>query len=241
MRLVIDKDISEIQLLQEAYERSRPSYTVMAVENGEKFVYGKKLTFNEARETLYDLAFDPLFGNEVDAEIVEVVSESSPRTIWASDQKTIVKESAMFEADGKDGEKKQGLWDKVKGAAKGALDKLKGAWNITKQLTGQFSKDMLNKWRNAHYFTKDGQITGLGYKVMTGQAKNTVPAETDDKTGDITKVWEVAKSNVTNALKKQGFTINGDIEAFVKNDKDPIQMTASVTDKDGNEQKLMMT
>ena len=59
----------------------------------------------------------------------------------------------MFEADnnGKDGEKKKGFWDKVKGAAKGALDKLKGAWNITKQLTGQFSKDMLNKWRNAHY------------------------------------------------------------------------------------------
>ena len=108
MRLVIDKDISEIQLLQEAYEKSRPSYTVMAVENGEKFVYGKKLTFNEARETICDLAFDPLFGNDVDAEIVEVVSESSPRTIWASDQKTIVKESAMFEADngnnGKNGE-----------------------------------------------------------------------------------------------------------------------------------------
>lgn len=84
MRLIIDKDISEIQLLQEAYEKSKPSYMVMAVENGEKFVYGKKLTFNEARETLYDLGFDPLFGNEVDAEIVEVVSESSSRTIWAS-------------------------------------------------------------------------------------------------------------------------------------------------------------
>ena len=109
--------------------------------------------------------------------------------------------------DGKDGEKKKGFWDKVKGAAKGALDKLKGAWNVTKQLTGQFSKDMLNKWRNASYFTKDGKITGLGYKVMTGKAKNTVPVDTDDKTGDITKVWDVVKSNVSQGLKKQGMTV----------------------------------
>ena len=146
----------------------------------------------------------------------------------------------MFEADnnGKDGEKKKGFWDKVKGAAKGALDKLKGAWNITKQLTGQFSKDMLNKWRNAHYFTKEGKITGLGYKVMTGQAKNTVPAETDDKTGDITKVWEVVKSNVTSMVKKAGFTINGEISAIVKNDKDPITMSAEVTNKDGDSYTL---
>jgi len=238
MRLIIDKDYPEIQLLQEAYEKQRTSYKVLAVENGEKFVYGKKLTFNEARETIYDLAFDPLFGNEVDAEIVEVVSESSSRTIWASDQKTIVKESAMFEADGNNGEEKKGLWDKVKGAAKGALEKLKGAWNITKQLTGQFSKDMLNKWRNAHYFTKEGKITGLGYKVMTGQAKNTVPAETDDKTGDITKVWEVVKSNVASVVKKAGFTINGEISAIVKNDKDPITMSAEVTNKDGDSYTL---
>ena len=76
MRLVIDKDISEIQLLQEAYEKSRPSYTVMAVENGEKFVYGQKLTFNEARETIYDLAFDPLFGNEVDGKLFDVHESS---------------------------------------------------------------------------------------------------------------------------------------------------------------------
>ena len=207
MRIVIDKDISEIQLLNEAYKKSKPTYKVMAVENGEKFVYGKELSFNEARNSIFDLAFDPMFGN-IDAEIVEVVSESDQRTIWSSDSKTIVKESTMFEADNNNGGgEKKGFWNKVKGAAKGALEKLKGAWNVTKQITGQFSKDMLNKWRNAHYFTKDGQITGLGYKVMTGQAKNTVPAETDDKTGDITKVWEVVKSNVTSALKKQGFTI----------------------------------
>ena len=221
MKIVIDKDISEIQLLQEAYEKNRPSYKVIAVENGETFVYGKQLTFNEARNAVFDLAFDPQFNAEV-----ALVSEKGDETIWESSGKSIVTE---------------GVLDSIKGAAKGALEKLKGAWNITKQLTSQFSKDMLNKWRNAHYFTKDGQITGLGYKVMTGQAKNTVPAETDDKTGDITQVWEVAKSNVANALKKQGFTITGEIEGFVKNDKEPIQLTTSVEDKDGNEQKLMLT
>lgn len=242
MRIIIDKDIAEIQLLQEAYEKDMPTYKVLAVENGERFVYGKKLTINEAKNAVYDLAFDPMFG-DVNAEIVNESSNGNQELIWSSDENQMVSE-ANNNKNAKGGNKDQkggGLWDKIKGAAKGALEKLKGAWNVTKQLTGQFSKDMLNKWRNAHYFTKDGQITGLGYKVMTGQAKNTVPAETDDKTGDITKVWEVAKSNVTNALKKQGFTINGELEAFVKNDKDPIQFTASVTDKDGNEQKLMMT
>ena len=103
MRIVIDKDISEIQLLNEAYKKSKPTYKVMAVENGEKFVYGKELSFNEARESIFDLAFDPMFGNEIDAEIVEVVSESDQRTIWASDSKTIVKESTMFEADNNNG------------------------------------------------------------------------------------------------------------------------------------------
>lgn len=237
MRIVIDKDISEVKLLQESWEKSKPTFNVIAIENDEKYVYGKKLTFNEAIDTTYDLAFDPMFG-DCNVEIISETSNKEQQFIWSSDEKRMMSEAAKKTNNKKDG---GGLWDKIKGAAKGALDKLKGAWNITKQLTGQFSKDMLNKWRNAHYFTKDGLITGLGYKVMTGQAKNTVPAETDDKTGDITKVWEVAKSNVTSALKKQGFTINGEIEAFVKNDKDPIQLTASVTDKDGNEQKLMMT
>lgn len=260
MRLVIDKDISEIKLLHESWEKSRPTYKVLAIENGEKFVYGKQLRFNEAINAVHDVAWDVNF-NDCQSEIVEVLGESE-HVIWSSDPKVQVCESMMVSeaaqkkapskkvppkknnaknASARTKVAKPGLWDKIKGAAGKALEKLKGAWNITKQLTGQFSKDMLNKWRNAHYFTKDGQITGLGYKVMTGQAKNTVPAETDDKTGDITKVWEVAKSNIINALKKQGFKLNGDIEAFVKNDKDPIQMTASVTDKDGNEQKLMMT
>ena len=58
MRLVIDKDISEIQVLNESWKRSKPTYKVLAVENGEKFVYGKGLTFKEAKDTLFELAVD---------------------------------------------------------------------------------------------------------------------------------------------------------------------------------------
>ena len=243
MRIIIDKDISEIHLLNESYRKTMPTYKVVALENGEKFVYGKELAFTEATATVCDLAFDPSFGKDCEAEIMAVVGESET-PIWSSSQDLMVeaKKAAPAKKNAGDGGGSGGggLWDKIKGAAKGALDKLKGAWNITKAMTSQFSKDMLNKWRNAHYFTKDGQITGLGYKVMTGQAKNIVPAETDDKTGDITKVWEVAKSNVANALKKQGFTLNGEVEAFVKNDKEPILFTVSATNKDGDEMKLML-
>lgn len=85
MRLVIDKDISEIQLLQEAYEKNKPSYMVMAVENGEKFVYGKKLTINEVRNAVYDLAFDPMFG-DVNVEIVNESSNGNQELIWSSDE-----------------------------------------------------------------------------------------------------------------------------------------------------------
>ena len=47
MRIVIDKDVSEIQLLNEAYLKTKPKYKVIAVENGEKFVYGKELLLKE--------------------------------------------------------------------------------------------------------------------------------------------------------------------------------------------------
>lgn len=33
MRIVIDKDISEVKLLQEAYEKKMPTYKVMAVNS----------------------------------------------------------------------------------------------------------------------------------------------------------------------------------------------------------------
>ena len=237
MRIVIDKDISEIQLLQEAYEKGKPSYKVLAVENGETFVYGTKLrNIKEAVNAIYDIAWDENF-NDCQSEIVEVFGESE-HVIWSSDPKVQVCESVLV-SEAEDGEKK-GLWDKIKGGAKKALDGLKKGLNIVGAMTKQFSKDMLNKWRNAGYFTKQGEITGLGYKVMTGQAKNTVPVETDDKTSDIAQVWKIAQSNVVNALKAQGFKVNGEIKAIVEKDKDPITMSANVVDKDGNESTFQL-
>ena len=203
MRLVIDKDISEVKLLQESWEKSKPTYKVVAVNEADRFVYAKGLkSINEAVDAVYESAWDGAF-DDCHKEIVEIVGESE-KTIFSTNDKVQVCESVLF-PEAEDGEKK-GLWDKIKGGAKKALDGLKKGLNIVSAMTKQFSKDMLNKWRNAGYFTKQGEITGLGYKVMTGQAKNTVPVETDDKTGDITQVWKIAQSNVVNALKAQGFT-----------------------------------
>ena len=134
----------------------------------------------------------------------------------------------------------------MKGAAKGvagamgkALDGLKKGMNIVGAMTKQFSKDMLKKWREAGYFNKEGRITGLGYKVMTGEAKDTVPVNTDgEKKASISEAWNIAQSNVLNALKGQGFTVNGKVQAIVKSDKDPITLSANVTDKDGNESTI---
>lgn len=130
----------------------------------------------------------------------------------------------------------------MKGAAKAvggaigkALDGLKKGLNIVGAMTKQFSKDMLKKWREAGYFNKEGRITGLGYKVMTGQVKNTVPVDTgNDKAADITQAWKIAQSNVMNACKQNGMKVNGEVQALVKSDKDPITLSVDVTDKDGN-------
>lgn len=52
MRIELDKDISEIKLLQESWEKSRPTYKVLAIENGEKFVYGKDLRLKELDKSM---------------------------------------------------------------------------------------------------------------------------------------------------------------------------------------------
>lgn len=56
MRLTLDKDIAEIQLLQESWEKSKPTYKVLAVNNEDKFVYAKELkTINEAVNSVYEI------------------------------------------------------------------------------------------------------------------------------------------------------------------------------------------
>ena len=228
MRLVIDKDISEVKLLQESWEKSKPTYKVVAVNEADRFVYAKGLkSINEAVDAVYEAAWDGAF-DDCHKEIVEIVGESE-KTIFSSDDKVQVCESVIFSEaaapkkggnaqkgggknaakDDKTGQNKPGLWDKIKGAAgkladgaKKALDGLKKGLNIVGAMTKQFSKDMLKKWREAGYFNKDGRITGLGYKVMTGQVKNTVPVDTgNDKAADIAQAWKIAQSNVQNACK----------------------------------------
>lgn len=231
--------MSEIQLIQESWEKSKPTYKVVAVNESDEFVYARGLKkVTEAVNAVYDVAWDDKF-NDCNTKIVEVVGESES-VIWSSDPKVQVCESVLVkEVEAGDGEKK-GLWGKVKDAAKGAMKKLKTGWNAVATLTKNFSKDTLSKWRDAHYFNKQGEITGLGYKVMTGQAKNTVEVDTGDKRNDITNVWNVVKSDATASLKKQGMREIKDIQAIVKNDKDPITLSASVVTKDGDEQTVQL-
>lgn len=255
MRLVIDKDISEVKLLQESWEKSKPTYKVVAVNESDTFVYAKGLkNINEAVNATYDVAWDPEY-NDCHKEIVEVVGESE-KVIFSTNDKVQVCESVLVsEADDKNGDtaakdaktgqNKPGLMDKIKGAAKAvgdaagkALKGLAKGMNIIGAMTKQFSKDALKKWREGGLFNKEGRITGFGYKVMTGQVKNTIPVDTGNKNDDITQAWKIAQSNAVNALKKQGYTVNGEVKAIVKNDKDPITLSADVTDKDGNSQTI---
>ena len=256
MRLVIDKDVSEVQLLQESWEKSKPTYKVVAVNEKDNFVYAKGLkSIHEAVDAVYDVAWD---GNYDDChkQIVEVIGESE-KVIFSTNEKVQVCESVLFteaddkkagdtaNKDAKTGQNQKGFFGKLKDAAgkvaagaKKALQGLAKGLNIVGAMTKQFSKDALKKWREGGLFNKEGRITGLGYKVMTGQVKNTIPVDTGNKNDDITQAWKVAQSNAVNALKKQGYTVNGEVKAIVKSDKDPITLTADVTDKDGNAQTI---
>lgn len=228
MRIVIDKDFNQRTLLQESYEKTKPTYKVCATNSEDRFVYATNLkNINEAVDATYDLAFDPIF-DDCKYEICECLN-GKEREVWTSDGGILIKES----------DEEGGFWSKLGNAAKKALDGLKKGINVVGAMTKQFSKDMLKKWREAGYFNKQGYITGLGYKVMTGQVKNTIPVDTgSDKTQDISNVWRAAQSNVVQALKKQGMTPIGNITAIVKNDKDAILLTADVQTKDGDEETL---
>ena len=243
MIITIDKDSNERKILQESYEAKLPTYSVKAVNDNEKFIYAKGLkSINEAIDATYDLAFDKAF-DDCKYEIYASINGES-NVIWSSEKGVLISESTVLaEANGKNkgegkgksgaGEGDKGFFAKLGDKAKSILGGLKKGIDIVGAMTKQFSKDMLTKWRNAGYFTKKGYITGLGYKVMTGQAKNTIPVDTEDRTQTIENVWKSAKSNVIQAAKKNGFTVIGDVTAIVKNDKDPILLAADVTTKDG--------
>ena len=152
MRIVIDKDVSEIQLLQESWERGLPTYKVLAIESdGEKFVYGKELVQENVVDAVQSLIGDDNFKG-CNVEVVECSRDGkSAKTVWASDEKTLVSESTMF--------------------SEGFLDALKKLWSgVTEWLNNKFGK-FFDKWKQAKYVTKDWQLTGLGYKVAMGEVK----------------------------------------------------------------------
>ena len=159
MRIVIDKDYQDIQLLNEAYEKKLPTYKVLAVESdGEKFVYGKGLLLNEVSNALESLAEDGAFKG-CKAEVVECSFDGkSSKTVWASDEKTVVEESTII-GEGKG-------WDafvaKMKKIGAG-IATLFADNPITK-----YFKDKITEWKKNNYITNDNELTGLGYKIATG-------------------------------------------------------------------------
>ena len=166
MRIVIDKDFSEIQLLNEAYKKGLPTYKILAVEaDGERFVYGKGLLLKEVDESMRGLAHDPNF-NGCQAEIVEC-SKGEERTVWSSDEKAVVVESKVIT---------EGFLDWLKGVGANIANLFKNN-PITK-----WFKDKADEWRKNNYITKDDQLTGLGYKIAIGETKPNIKAP-DGKEG----------------------------------------------------------
>ena len=194
MRIVIDKDFNQRTLLQESYEKTKPTYKVCATNSDDRFIYATNLkNINEAVDATYDLAFDPIF-DDCKYEMVAIF-EGRENVIWTSDKGVIISEAnapaknSGVKSKGNNtgkagaGDGGGGFLSKLGSKINGVLSGLKKGIDVVGAMTKQFSKDMLKKWREAGYFNKQGYITGLGYKVMTGQVKNTIPVDTgSDKT-----------------------------------------------------------
>ena len=96
MRIVIDKDWSDIQLLQENYEKKLPAYKVLAVEStGEKFIYGRELIAQDVSSAIKQLGSDSTF-KDCQVQVVECSQpDGKERIVWTSKgkKKNIVKEA----------------------------------------------------------------------------------------------------------------------------------------------------
>ena len=176
MRIVIDKDVSEIQLLNEAYKRSNKRYKVLAVENGEKFVYGKGLLLNEVSSALEKLSEDDMFKG-CSANVVECSKDGRKENIiWDSDSRTMVSESTMYSEGWKE------AWHKFADGAKRAAAALGDIFKnnpITK-----FFKDKIEEWKKNNYITNDNELTGLGYKIAVGEVKPPQPKPVTEAEAD---------------------------------------------------------
>lgn len=219
MRLVIDKDYPEIQILQESYEKNKPSYKVLAVENGEKFVYGKGLKFNEARNTLFDLAVDENFDVQ-SVEISECVGESE-KIIWSSDEKTLVQESTMVK--------------------EGFGDWLSGVWKSIKDTVSKFNKNVVDWWRKNKYIDKQNRLTGIGYKVMNKEIEPPKDGENgedqkaaEERQKNLEALWKTIQTNAKQAVdaKKEYEPVKlENVKGIVKKDNEPVLLQVPVVTK----------
>ena len=244
MRLVIDKDVSDIQLLQEAYEKGLPTYKVLAVESdGEKFVYGKGLVVQEVSKAVSALVDDENF-KDCKVEVVECSGDGKEsKTVWASDEKTVVSESTVFN--------------------EGWLDAMKKMWKgVGEWLNNKFGK-FFDKWKQAKYVTDNWELTGLGYKIANGDVKPEEGEKKDDnnketpKEGEaapvneadanaqlqasLKKILDVKKTQCQKALQTMGIKVQpGDIQGIPVNDSQPVNFQVKVSGENGDEY-LMMT
>ena len=165
MRIVIDKDVSEIQLLQESWEKSKPTYKVVATNESDEFVYAKGLKkVTEEVNAVYDVAWDSKF-DDCKTKIVEVVGESE-NVIWSSDPKVQVCESVLVkEADEQQQGGDQNGGGDQGGGNNGGGDK-NGDTSAKDAKTGQNKKGFFGKLKDAA-----GKLGDATKKALGGLAK----------------------------------------------------------------------
>lgn len=131
MRIVIDKDVSEIQKINESWKKDRPTFKVLAVNKYDKFVYAKDLKrVYEAVSAVSDMLHEEAF-YDCQPEVYEV-RQAGERMIWSFQQTINESSNDLVE----------------EGLPFGDFFKKLGT-----KLT-QFGQNTLNAWRKSSYINK---------------------------------------------------------------------------------------
>ena len=223
MRIVIDKDVSEIQKMNESWKKDRPTYKVLAVNESDKFVYAKGLkTVNEAVNSVYDIKMQSIF-DDCHPEVYEVTSKGQ-ELLW-SGRPEIVSEAAE-----NNNKKNATTSDKEK-----VMSKNKAGWfgkfvDWTKGLGGDISRKIMG----ANYMTKTGDMTGMGYMIASGQ-KKTNDKELQDALENILAQYKKAVAQKVNSTKEYNPVNVDDVEIEVKGNDQPVSSKVNVETKDGKQ------
>lgn len=222
MRIVIDKDVSEIQQMNESWKKDRPTYKVLAVNESDKFVCAKGLkTVNEAVNSVYDIKMQSIF-DDCHPEVYEVTSKGQ-ELLW-SGRPEIVSEA------GENNKKNATASDKEK-----VMSKNKAGWfgkfvDWTKGLGGDIARRIMG----ANYMTKTGDMTGMGYMIASGQ-KKTNDKELQDALENILAQYKKAVAQKVNSTKEYNPVNVDDVEIEVKGDNKPVSSKVNVETKDGKQ------